>query len=201
MNDQTQTAREDLAFLRGLAEDRGPIPAQVGHHFVAVGLIFGINVLWFAGAKAGIFPMPPGESFWGWGPGTLLYIPYSLWFFRRYRGITPGPTLKTFGFAWSAMGMMTLAIVTVILVAGARTGQSFIPIWPPIALALYGGVWWIIALVRRDRGDGIVAIGCFLFAVLAALVVGTPAMFAVLGAGLLLFFGGPGVRIMLKARR
>ena len=127
MNDQMQTAREDLAFLRAVAEDRGPLPRAIGQHFVVIGLIFGLNVIYAYAGKTGLAPWPSGEdSLWGWLPATLLYLPYSFAFWFRARGYEPGPALRTFGVAWGAMVLMTLAIVASIYVAGASTGIDFV---------------------------------------------------------------------------
>jgi len=202
MNDQMQTAREDLAFLRAVAEDRGPLPRAIGQHFVVIGLIFGLNVIYAYAGKTGLAPWPSGEdSLWGWLPATLLYLPYSFAFWFRARGYEPGPALRTFGVAWGAMVLMTLAIVASIYVAGASTAIDFVGLWPSIALALYGGAWTVVSATRKSLGEFIVALGCFATAVICGALVDKPERFLALGLAILLFFGGPGVMIMLKARK
>jgi hypothetical protein len=200
MTDSTQAARSDLAFLRGVAEDRGPLPAAIGQNFLTIGLLYGLNVIAVWAGRSGLVPWPDNDVLWGWLPATLLYAPYSIYFSLRFRGAWSGPTLRAFTFAWLAVILMTVTIVAVIFTARAQTGVAYELLWPPIAMALYGGSWTIIGLVRRDAGDLLIAAGCFATAVTCAFLIGGPAMFLALGLGILLFLGGPGVRIMLKAR-
>lgn len=200
MTEQMQTAREDLAFMRALVEDRGPLPRPIGEHFLMVGLLYGANVLYAWAGKSGFAPWPAGDSaLLGWAPAAVLHIPYALWFTRRTRGFRGGPTLAVFGVAWIATVLMTAAIVASIYVAGARTGVDYVPIWPAIAVALYGGSWTVAAVARRSFSYFAVAVGCFATAVLCAALIGTPDVFLALGLGVLFFIGGPGLAIMLRA--
>jgi hypothetical protein len=201
MNDQTQAAREDLAFLRAVAEDRGPLPRQLGEHFVVLGLVYGLNVLAAYAGKAGFIPWPAeSDAIWGWLPATLLHIPYAIVFSIRTRGYKPGPTIRTFMVAWGAMVLMTGAIVASLFMARAQTGVPYDQVWPAIALALYGGAWTVVSVTRKSLGDFVVALGCFITAVICAALIDRPEKFLALGLGIVLFFAGPGLAIMLRAR-
>lgn len=202
MNDQTQAAREDLAFLRAVAEDRGPVPRLLGEHFAVVGALYGLNVIYAYAGKAGYAPWPAGnDSLWGWLPATLLHVPYAIVFSRRAQGFTAGPTLRASAAAWGAMVLMTAAIVASLFMARARTGLPYDQIWPAIALALYGGAWTVVSVARKELGAFVVAVGCFITAVICAALIDRPERFLALGIGIVLFFGGPGLAIMLKARK
>lgn len=202
MSDQMQAARADLAFLRAVVEDRGPFPRIVGEHMLAVGVLYGLNVIYAWAGKSGLAPWPSGnDSVWGWLPATVIHVIYSIPYSRRLHGVTPGPALKVFGVAWVAVVLMSAAIVGAIFAARARTGIAFEVIWPAVAVALYGGAWTIVGAARRNLGDFVVALGCFITAVICGALAGTPAIFLALGLGIVLFLGGPGLAIMLQARR
>ncbi len=203
MNDQTQAAREDLAFLRGLVEDRGPLPGALGRHFAVIGVLYGLNVSAVWAGEIGLIPFPGDDGFSGWLPATILYVPYSLYLSYKARGTRPGPTVKAFAFAWASMVLMTGTIVASIVVAGLVTRSgAYLALWPALAVALYGGAWSIVSMVRRNLGDFLVAGGCFLSAILCAALVERPERYLVLGLAILFFLGGQGIRIMLadKAR-
>ncbi len=202
MSDEVRLARQDLAFLRGLAEDRGPLPRLVGEQMLAVGVLYGANVIYAWAGKSGLAPWPAGDdAVWGWLPAVLLHAPFSLWSARRHPGMTVGPALRMFTAAWFAMVLMTAAIVAAIYAARARTGIAFELIWPAVAAALYGGAWTVAGAARRSASDLVVAAGCFATAVTCGALAGSPAIFLALGVGIVLFIGGPGLAILIRARR
>jgi hypothetical protein len=53
MTDNARAARDDLAFMKELVEDRGTLPSILGAHLLAVGAPFGLNVIYaWAGMAA-----------------------------------------------------------------------------------------------------------------------------------------------------
>jgi hypothetical protein len=200
MTDSVRAAREDLAFLKAVADDRGPLPALLGAHLLALGCCYGANLVYIWAARAGYVPWPEAWMNVAWIPGTIPYIPWVLVLTVRGRGEVLGPTARVFGAAWVAMALMTFTIVLVMMTAAARTGRSFHEVWPPIAFALYGGSWTVIGLIRRRLPDILIACGCFVTAIVSASVITRPELWLVLGLGLLLFIAAPGAAIVRQAR-
>jgi hypothetical protein len=198
--DSVRSAREDLAFLKAVVEDRGPLPSVFGAHLLAIGLSYGANLLYIWAARAGYAPWPEAWMNWAWVPGTIPYLPVVLLLVIRGRRQVLGPTARVFGAAWIAMAAMTVSIVLVMMTASTRTGRQFHDVWPPIAFALYGGSWTVVGLIRRTLPDLVIAVGCFATAVVAAAFIGGPQVWLALGVGLLLFLAAPGAIIMRQAR-
>jgi len=193
MTGAAETARSDLAFMKAVVEDRGPLPWFFGAHLFAVGLIFGTNLL--VGANVA-WP----SSLWSWLPATLLYVP--VWFVINaksdYRVM--GPSARVFSAVWMAVFLMTLSIVASLITAQVRTGVIYGLIWPSIACSLYGGAWMVGALIRRRAWMGLVALGCLAAAIACAATAGEPRMLLVLGAGLLALFAVPGLVLIQLSR-
>ena len=193
MSGSIEAARGDLAFMKSVVEDRGPLPWFFGAHLFAVGLIFGTNLLVGAGVA---WP----SSLWSWLPASVLYVP--VWFIINaksdYRAM--GPSARVFAAAWTSMFLMTLTIVVSLITAQAGTGVTYGLVWPSIACALYGGAWMVGALIRRRAWMGMVAVGCFGTAVACAAFVGRPEMLMILGAGLLAVFAVPGLVLIQLSR-
>jgi hypothetical protein len=202
MTDSMRAAREDLAFLKAVAEDRGPLPGPFGWNLFAAGLVVGVNLIafWAVTAARGGSPSLL-NSLWSWGPGTVVYLPLSVMLYLRGRHVPLGPSARVFGAAWAAMLAMTLTILIGVVMARIATGKPFEEVWPAIAFGLYGGAWTVVGLTRRRLWILAVAIGCFLTAVACAALIEKPALYLALGVGVLLFFGAPGAVIMFQARR
>jgi hypothetical protein len=200
MTDSTRTAREDLAFLRALTEDRGPLPWSAGAYSFAVGALFGLNLLAVWALRQSRVDLPL-IWLWSWAPGTVVYLLAHLLIRRRGRGETIGPTLRMVGASWLAVHAMTLFIVLALMTAHAATGIAYEQIWPAIAWSLYGGAWTVAGLVRRDRWPFVIAAGSFAFALAGASQIAGNGLWLVLGLGAIWTFAVPGWLIMRQARR
>jgi hypothetical protein len=200
MPDAIRTARDDLAFMRDLAEDRGPMPSILGAHMLAVGATFGLNVIYAWAGLRGLVPWAAEWELWSWLPATIVYIPVMLFLFTRGRDIAQTPTGRAFAAAWTGVGIMTWVIVTVLGIAASHIGPLVWSVWPALAVSLYGGAWTTVSLVRRRYWGLAVAAGCFATALGCAMLIDTPELWLVMGLGLLLFLALPGALIMSKRR-
>jgi len=201
MSDTMRAAREDLAFLKAIADDRGPLPTLIGAHMLAIGLPYGLNFILVWAIFAGRAPWWPAD--WisaSWIPGTVVYVPLAVFLHLRGRSYTPGPTARLFGAAWGAVGLTALPIIAVMAAAQWRTGIAFATVWPALSFALYGGAWASLALIRGKAWHGVVAAGSFATAVASAALMGAPGAWLVMAAGILLFLAAPGAAIVRGAR-
>jgi hypothetical protein len=199
--DDIKAARSDLAFLRAVAEDRGPIPALLGWHLVAIGGIFGVALLHVWTVYAGLTPWPEEQQSLLWLPGVLIYAPINALIALRHRHRALGPTARVFGSAWAATGLMTLAAVMVLTVGRNQTGHPFYMVWPGLALVLYGGAWVVIAMILRKPWTWIIAFSCFAAALSCALLIQNTAQWLVMAGAFFLLVGAPGAAIVRASRR
>jgi hypothetical protein len=200
MIDQARAAREDLAFMKELAEDRGPMPSILGAHMLAVGAPFGLNVIYAWAGMRGFAPWPTEWQIWAWLPGTIIYLPMLALIIFKSRNAPQGPTSRAFAAAWAGAGIMTWVIISVLVVATPNAGPAIWAVWPALAVTLYGGAWTSISLIRRRYWGLAVAAGCFATAIACAALINTPEHWLAMGLGLLLFMAVPGALIMRKSR-
>lgn len=199
--DDIKAARRDLAFLRAVAEDRGPIPALLGWHLVALGAVFGIALLHVWTVYSGLTPWPEERQYLLWLPGVLVYAPINALIGFRHRDRVLGPTARVFGSAWAATGLMTIAAVLVLMLGQSQTGNPFYMVWPGLALVLYGGAWVVIAMILRKPWPWVIATGCFAAALSCALLIKEAAQWLVVAGAFFLLVGAPGAAIVYASRR
>ncbi|MDP3739050.1 MAG: hypothetical protein Q8R02_16775 [Hyphomonadaceae bacterium] len=200
MTDRAQSARHDLAFMKELAEDRGPLPSILGAHLLAVGAPYGLNVIYAWAGMRGFVPWPEDWYVWSWAPGTAVYLPILAVILFTSRGLSVGPAGRAFAAAWSGVGLMTWVIIALLAIAASRTGLVIWTIWPALAVTLYGGAWTVIGLVRRRYWSLLVAAGCFATALSCAALIDTPEHWLAMGLGLLLCMAVPGAAMMRMAK-
>jgi hypothetical protein len=201
MTDSTETARSDLAFLKAVAEDRGPLPDLIGLHLLAAGVPYGLNFVLVWAIFAGLAPWWPAEwSMLTWVPGTLVYVPLAAVLGLKGRSFTPGPTARLFLAAWSAVGMVITPALAVMLLAQSRTGVIYAVIWPALSFALWGGAWAALGIIRRKLWHGAMSVVAVITALVSSALMGEPVTWLVMAAGILLSVALPGAAIVLKAR-
>jgi hypothetical protein len=198
MTDALREARDDLAFLREVAEDRGPLPSHLGAHLFWPGLLYGLNVIYSWAGLTGFAPWPADWYAWAYMPATIVYIPICLWLTLRSRQQHWGPGARIFAAAWSGVSIMVFTIVGIMIAASIKSGINYAAVWPPIVLALYAGAWLALGIVLRRLWAILVAIGCSLTAILIATLTGAPEAWLVMGIGMLLFMAAPGAVMMRK---
>lgn len=200
-SDATARARSDLAFMKAVVEDRGPLAWIIGAHLFWPGLIFGINFIFIWAIAAGLAQWPLNGLDWSWTPGAAAYGIVALYLWRRARGETLGPSARGFAAAWSMVGVMSAATVGVLMIATARTNAPFYEAWPALAFVIYGGSWTVASAIRKRAWLGMVALGAYATGLLAAARLNAPDMWLVEAAGAFLFVAPPGALIMHLAKQ
>src|SRR5262245_5867689 len=132
MTNAIDTARDDLAFLRAVADDKGP-PPIMGLHILAIGAIYGVNLIGICAGLSFDFGLPANWLMWSWLPGTVLYVPVCIWLSIRGHGQPMGPTARVFAAAWAAVGLTCLPIIIALIIGQVRTGAPLALIWPSIS--------------------------------------------------------------------
>lgn len=200
MTDDARAARDDLAFLKAVVDDRGPLPALLGWHLLLVGCAFAPNLTLVWAIFAGHVAWPAAWIGLTWLPGVALWLPGHLWLQRTSGRSTLGPSAQVFGAAWAAMGLMTVVTVALLVTAEFAGGLPVMSLWPALGFVLWGGAWSVVAINRRQPWVWGVALGSFAVAITCGVVVGRPEVWLVAAAGLMLSFAAPGLVIVRAAR-
>jgi hypothetical protein len=197
----TQSLKDDLAFLRDLTQDSGRGLARDGFNLAAVGLVFGVVTLvyWlvFWGPLASLMVM----TYWLWVAGIVLMIVCTA-IARRNLPKATGAAARALSVAWNGVGVSLLAGGLALLAASWRMhdGALVLATFPILLFSLYGAAWSVAFAVKRLNWFAWVSAGCFLAAIGEGLLYRSPHQWLVLSTGLFFLVGLPGLVILKKAK-
>jgi hypothetical protein len=160
MSADSETARDDLAFMRALVGGSDDWLITFGEAYFAAGVVYGAQILMNAGQ---VFGWLPGQGLWalatGLGP-TVVYIAILVWILRRHRALRPSATGRSLSAVFGSIGLANLALVAVVGSVALR--EHSITTWliyPCAVLVLQGAAWLVSYVVRRRGWLGLVAAG------------------------------------------
>lgn len=205
MNDPTESARDDLAFVRALVTEGAQAQASVGEALLAGGLCFGIQCL-----LQSLFAM--GVAAPGWlhlavaTAPTLIFLALIIRISIRDRQqSTHGVGTRALNAAFGGSGLAALTTAVIFGMLATREQSLFIWLFHPLMVCVVQGtVWYIAFAIRRRPWFGLVSGGWLASAVLLSLLADEPVSpwFVVLmGVALLLLMALPGWALMRSAAR
>jgi hypothetical protein len=199
MTDQNQTVREDIAFLRGLAEAGRDRPMLGGAILAACGFIFGGASL--AVWRLATYGMAGAMYPTVWGVAFLLYLAFLVPLLRRIPRTANGAQTAA-GIAWSGSGWACFVIVCCLMTMSVRTQNWLImSALPSIFLALYGSVWLLAANLWRKPWLYLTAVGSFAAALLSGWFASEgQTVWLVYGLSLVALLALPGLYLMRQSR-
>jgi len=196
MTHDVQAIRDDLAFMRALAQEGRRAPLLIGHNLLVGGLVYGTASL-FAWAIAMHWVALP----WWWEGAiwlviTPIYICYSYVRRTQWRSCQPGATAVTnraVHSAWRGIGYALLSLMAAAAIATyhMKSAAPFV-LFPSIVMALYGLGWMVAAAMSETKWLRAVSIASFVAAVVIALAGGATAIYPVTAAALYLLMALPG---------
>lgn len=203
MNDEIETAREDLAFMRALAQAPDKPNRLLGQALFAAGLIYGFQTLTQWAADIGVIPLT------GWAYGGLILACNLLFFavlaviiLRERTPSSQNVTRRAYEAAFQATGLANLCIVIVFGAASYRSGSG--DIWYfycPLVFAMQGAAWFIFFRLRKRAWLGTVAVGWFASAIALGLTTHSATYILVASISLFTLLAIPGWVMMQLARK
>jgi hypothetical protein len=173
---QSQSAQEDLAFMRALVEAGGRTQLVGGGFYLFAGLLYGGQCLadWVL-MVAGLYSIPPLGLVVNLGPTVLLVIAIPLWIWRNRGQQPPGGTVaRATHAAFGSAGIANLVVVATFGWASARAHSFMIwELYPVVVFALQGAVWLSVFMLRRRAWHLAVAAGWFASSFLLGAFAGT----------------------------
>lgn len=195
-DDQMQSVRDDIAYMRGLAHEGRKTPMLGGSILIAAGVIFATASVGQWAIATDLIAAPPVAALVLWG-GALLVFFAALTVLNIRIGRKPGafsPVNKSTGAAWMGVGLVIFVMAIAMSIVSWKV-QSAIPalLFPPLIFAVYGAGWAVSATMSDKKWLWWLAIGAWAGAPLIALLTGEPEQYLAYAAGLLLLTVVPGV--------
>jgi hypothetical protein len=199
MTDEMKAIRDDIAFMRALAEEGRQAPLLGGGMLVAAGVIFGLASLFQWATGMGVLRISPWGPIIVWVGSGLIFAVFATLIIRRSRG-QPGAQAtvnRATGSAWSAVGFSMFVIWVGLAVIAYRTrNAAVIQVFPLIILALYGAAWSIAASMTHNGWMRVTSLGCFAAAMGLGFLADSPHMLLAYAACLAVFAILPGLALM-----
>lgn len=200
-DDQIRSLKEDIGYMKALADEGATAPLVGGSILVAAGLIFGAAsvVEWLSAMDVVTLEGPAHAWLWG-GVGVVFAITLFL-LIRRQRD-RPGimaPANRAFANAWMGVGLAIFSMAVALSLLAIQT-QSNLPmaVFPSLVFALYGAGWAVSAAMSGQKWLWWPAIGSWILAPILAWFVGQPTMYLFYAIGLFAFALVPGVVLMRR---
>lgn len=198
-DDQIQSLRDDITYMKALADEGSRGPLLGGSILVAAGLIFGSASVVEWAMAAGILNLPEIGHLYLWGATAVLFAIALVVLIRRQKG-RPGnlsPANRAFANAWMGVGLAIFAMSVSISVLGYQAGSDLpFTVFPSLIFALYGAGWAVSAAMSGQKWLWWPAIGGWFAAPVLAWFVGDPVQWLVYAAGLVLLALVPGAVLM-----
>lgn len=203
MSDDLETTREDLAFLRALAEGPEQPNRTMGPALFAAGLIYGFQVLVQWAAAAGLIALH-GLAYMLFiiGCSVAFAIALTVLILKNRGTINRSINMRAFEAAFAGMGLANLAIVLVFVVATVRLSDSSLwYVYTPVVFTLQGGAWFVAFRLRKRNWMGAISVGWFLAALSLVMTVDTNTYILIVGVAMLALLALPGwIMMRLQAR-
>jgi hypothetical protein len=197
------TMKDDITYMRQLAEHgrRGPILG--GAFLAAAGVVFGITCLLQWAAVTGRLAISDREMGWIWPAAYVVFafVWLALWFGlrSRRRAAAANSSNAVFGIAWIANAVgVTMAYATTAIAAQITHMQDLFYAFIPMIFIFYGIAWGLSAVMAHRRWMYLAAGGSFAFALCVAALTNNPAELAVTGVALVILLTVPGLKLMFE---
>ena len=194
MADDIESARDDLAFMRALADAPDKPNMAMGQAFLAAGIIYGFQGLVQWGASIGVIPLS-GTPYLAFVIScTLAFLAVMLVITlknRQHRSSTA--VRRAYEAAFQGAGIANICLVIVFTAATVRSGDGGIwYFYTPFIYALQGAAWFLAFRMRKRTWLGLVSLGWYVGAVALGLTAYSSSYVLVIALSLILLLAGPG---------
>ncbi len=207
MSADSQSAADDLAFIRTLMTAGDDGRREFGEAYFAAGVCYGVQMLLHGFQTLGLLPGAGLALAIGFGP-TVIFLLIMIWIIRRgqRRMKQTGASVvgRAVGAVFGAAGVSNLALVAVIgSVAWREKSLTIWLIYPCAVFVLQGAAWLSSYVLRRRAWLALVALGWFASAIAMAIFIAwMPGFILAAAFGILACMALPGwvmIRLSRKA--
>lgn len=198
-DEKIQTLKDDIAFMKALAQEGSSVPLLFGGNMVAAGLIFGLAAFGHWLIITGVLALPEWALLLNWLSAAAVFGVICTLLVRRARG-RPGYSSganRATGSAWSGVGLAIFAMWMGTMAYAYRTGHwEVMNVFPIVIFALYGAAWMVAGDMSGKVWIKLTALGSFAGAVVMGLLDGATQQMLGYAAFLFLLAVVPGVILM-----
>jgi hypothetical protein len=196
MTHDVQAIRDDLAFMRALAQEGRRAPLLIGHNMLVGGIVFGTTCIVCWAIATQVLALSRWWEAAIWLVETPVYMSYSYVRRTQWRSAQPGATAITnraVQAAWRGVGYaaLVLGVAAAIAAYQMKTMAPF-GLFPSIVMALYGLGWMVAAAMSETKWLRIVSIASFVMAIVIAVSADTKASYLLVAVALYLLMALPG---------
>lgn len=195
MTQDMQTVRDDLAFIKALAQEGRRAPLLSGRSLIAAGLIYGVVSLAAWAMAVGMLQLSPPWRWGVWVLGTVIFYPF-IWISKRAACSRPGASAVgnvAVGAAWRGLGYAILAMAVATSLAAWREHSAMVwDTFPCAVLVFYGAGWMVAAAMSQLTWVRWVAAGCLICAIAVGVLADNAASCLVFAAGCFMLVALPG---------
>jgi hypothetical protein len=199
-DDQMQTMRDDIAYMKALAQEGRQAPILGGSILVASGTIYGLASLVHGAAAAGILKLQGLQVLWVWLGATALFMTVMVLLIgrtKRQAGLRSAAN-RAARAVWASVGGSIFVLGASIAVLTWKFPHSAEGMLiPSIILALWGTGWAVQAAMAQSAWMRLVAIAAWIAAPIMAFFAGQPAQFVAYAAALVVCGIIPGL-VMIR---
>jgi hypothetical protein len=196
--------KDDISYMRTLAEQGSRGPILGGVFLVVAGAVFGVACLVSWVVRTGMVPVPGWNDFYFWiGANGLFWGIYLVAFtgFRKRCGAASASN-AIFGRIWAACGLgVMVALGTTILVSRTLNASIILNAYVPVIYAFYGTAWFASAALAKRSWMYFAAFGSFAFACIVAALAENDLQSPAMALGLFLLLCWPGIKLMTSEAR
>jgi hypothetical protein len=200
MTDDIQSLRDDIAYLKALADGGQGRETSGGVLLMGAGLLFGGASLFQWLAMERLLPIGPDVANLSWLIATLLFLGLLIGMKLRWR--SEGSSGGAGGYAWQGVGMGCFFIFVALAIATWRTQNMLLVFFAPsIIFILYGAAWTAVGAALRKGWVQITGWASFIAAGITAWFIGQAVSYLIYAVGLMLLAFLPGLIFALNAPR
>jgi hypothetical protein len=201
MDEKSQALKDDIAFMRDMAQAGASAPLVSGMILAVVGALFGavsiVHWLWFRLGEPQtwmIVTLWLGAAAVCWGSMYMVFLPKML----KKPGVA-SPANQAVGFTWHSTGWTINTLLACTLILSWRLDSSLpFTVFPSVIAAVYGGAWMVSHKMARQGWMRWPMLGSFAFALLLSLMIDSPYLWLVFAAAFFLTVLAPGIVMMRR---
>jgi len=175
MTESIENLRNDVEWLRSLAESGRNGPLQAGPYLAAGGAWFGGASLALAFAQLGVLALPGGAETWIWTFAAGGFFATLALLIYRSRNDTERGHNRLINATWSAAGATIFVYWLASLLLALRLDDGIVMVtMAPAVMSIYGLVWWVKGSLTGIPWMRVLALLSFASVFVLALAVGSP---------------------------